>query len=77
MASGQHDMGAHMKTTCRSETTLRRLIEMGLRLVLERRADSREIHIQPVTVGGRGLQPEFRDGSWESLRSAIYVDRPE
>lgn len=85
-------MGTHMKTTVdiaddlllrakeeakSSETTLRRLIETGLRLVLERRAASKKIPIEPVTVSGRGLQPEFRDGGWESLRSAIYDDRPE
>jgi len=83
------NMVAHMKTTVdiaddvllrakafaeESETTLRRLIEEGLRRVLDQ-ADSPESgQIDWVTFNGKGLQPEFLDKGWDSIRNAIYKD---
>ena len=65
------DMVTHMKTTVdiaddlllrakreaeASQTTLRSLIEEGLREVLGRKALSKQKSIKPVTFRGRGLQ---------------------
>jgi len=54
------------------QTTLRRLIQEGLREVLSRKASSKQKPIKPVTFRERGLQPEFRGKSWDAIRDAIY-----
>ncbi len=81
------DMVTHMKTTVdiaddlllrakkeaeASRTTLRSLIEEGLREVLGRKSGSRQKQISPVTFRGNGLQPEFRGQGWDRIRDAIY-----
>jgi hypothetical protein len=80
-------MVTHMKTTidiaddlllrakqeaAASKTTLRTLIEEGLREVLGRRRDAKQRAIKPVTFRGKGLQREFRDKGWEAIRDAIH-----
>jgi hypothetical protein len=86
------DMVAHMKTTveipeplflevkrlaAETGTTLRELIEDGLRRVLEVRTQSApaEFVLRDASVGGNGLQPGVRDGSWEDVRALIYEGR--
>jgi hypothetical protein len=81
------DMVTHMKTTVdiaddlllrakreaeASQTTLRSLIEEGLREVLGRKALAKHKPIKPVTFRGRGLQPGFRGKGWDAIRDAIY-----
>ena len=61
----------------RERTTLRALIERGLRLVVTERERATGFELQDGSVPGNGLQPEFRDASWEQIRDAIYdYDRP-
>jgi hypothetical protein len=54
-----------------SHTTLRSLIEEGLREVLGRKALSKQKPIKPVTFRGRGLQPAF--GVPPALRLAKWL----
>jgi hypothetical protein len=83
-------MGTHMNTTleisdpllerakrlaARESTTLRELVEAGLRHVLRERARSKAFVLRDARVGGRGLQPELRDASWERIRDAAYEGR--
>lgn len=56
-------------------TTLRNLVEDGLRVALERRRAGFRFQLPDVSVGGNGLRPEFRDASWDDVRAAIYGDR--
>jgi hypothetical protein len=80
----------HMKTTveiadslarearelaARENTTLRELIEAGLRAVLKERRKRAAFRLRDASQGGRGLQPEFRDAGWEKLRDAAYEGR--
>jgi hypothetical protein len=80
-------MVTHMKTTVdiaddlllrakreaeASHTTLRSLIEEGLRAVLGRKVAAGEPPITPVTFRGDGLQPEFRGKGWDAIRDAIH-----
>jgi hypothetical protein len=80
-------MVTHMKTTVdiaddlllrakqeaeASHTTLRSLIEEGLREVLGRKSAASRPPIKPVTFRGTGLQPEFRGKGWDAIRDAIY-----
>lgn len=56
-------------------TTLRALIEEGLRRVLEEQRSRGGFRLRRVAVGGRGLRPEVEEGSWERIREEIYKGR--
>lgn len=58
----------------REGSTLRAVLEEGLRLVLKARRtpDSRPFHFP--TFGEGGLNAEFREADWEKIRTAIYSD---
>jgi len=53
-------------------TTLKALIEAGLRAVLAEREQQRGFVLRDASVGGKGVQPGFRDAGWEQVREAIY-----
>ncbi len=82
----------HMKTTIelpdellergkavarRENSTLKALIEEGLRLAIRERTRARKraprFAVQPFQ--GDGLSPEFADAGWEKMRDEIYRDR--
>jgi len=82
-------MGAHMKTTieiaddllarakalCRRErTTLRAVVEDGLRQVLKR-ASGKTKRVTPVVFRKGGLSRDFADAPWSAVRDEIYRDR--
>jgi Bacterial antitoxin of type II TA system, VapB len=84
---GSPHMGSHMKTTieisdallraakdraAKDGTTLRALVELGLRHVLEEQQNAPPFKLRQITLGGGGLTPEFRDGGWDKIRDAIY-----
>jgi predicted component of type VI protein secretion system len=56
-------------------TTLRALVEDGLRVALERRRSESRFRLPDASVDGNGLRPEFRDAGWDDMRAAIYGDR--
>lgn len=56
-------------------TTLRALVEDGLRDVLTRHRSGPQFRLPDASVDGNGLRPEFRDAGWDELRAAIYGDR--
>jgi hypothetical protein len=55
-------------------TTLRALIEAGLRQVLEGRQQAGTFHLVDASYGGNGLRPEFQHGGWPAIREAAYED---
>ncbi len=58
------------------ETTLRALIEAGLRTELaERKRKQRRFTLRDASFAGHGLQPGFRAGTWEQTRDAAYEGR--
>jgi hypothetical protein len=59
----------------REKTTLRELIEIGLRAVLRERRRKGEFRLREASFGGNGLRPEFRGADWERLREAAYEGR--
>ena len=64
------------QVAARDHTTLRELVQEGLRKVLqERRKAGRPFTLRPVKVRGGGLQPEFADGDWSRIRDEIYRGR--
>ena len=56
-------------------TSVRALIEEGLRRVIEQRRRARGFRLRMVTFRGKGLRPEVREGSWERIRELIYEGR--
>ncbi len=56
-------------------TTLKALIEEGIRAVLGRRSGTRSFALPDASVGGSGLRLEMRDATWEEIRAAAYGDR--
>ncbi|ADP81905.1 DUF2191 domain-containing protein [Pseudofrankia inefficax] len=53
-------------------TTLRALLEDGLRAVLARRRSATRFELPDASMEGNGLRPVFRDADWEDLRAASY-----
>jgi hypothetical protein len=54
-------------------TTLKALTQEGLRNVIaERKRRQKRFKLRDASVGGHGLNPEFRDASWERIREEIY-----
>ena len=59
----------------REGTTLRALIEEGLRVALARREQKTSYRWPDLSVGGEGLAPEIEEGTWEPLRDQIFTRR--
>lgn len=55
--------------------TMRALVEMGLRRVVEDEPAHDGFKLRDASFRGEGLQPEFEGASWEKIRSAIYEGR--
>lgn len=83
-------MGTHMKTTveiadalfqevkkaaARGRTTVRALIEDGLRQVLKQQKSKAQFRLPKASFRGRGLHPDVEEGSWSSIRDRIYKGR--
>jgi len=70
----QSELLRKAKEAARKEgTTLRSLVEEGLRRVLaERTAPKRKRRFRMVTFRGDGLQPGIDFSNWEQIRSIIY-----
>jgi len=67
---------AARKRAAKEGLTLRALIEQGLRQVLDgKKKRSGPFRLRKASVGGRGLQPEVKDLSWEQLRELAMGDR--
>lgn len=63
------------KVASQEGTTVRALIEEGLRKVLGERAAEGEFRLRKASFKGKGLQPELRDASWDRIRDAAYQGR--
>lgn len=53
-------------------TTVRALIEEGLRLVLKSRGRPESFRLRRGSFKGKGLQPGVQEGDWEEIRRRIY-----
>ena len=56
-------------------TTLRALVERGLRQVLRADRKPHRFKVRDASVGGLGLQAEFQDADWQRIREAAYEGR--
>ncbi len=53
-------------------TTVKALIEEGLRHVISEYQHSRKFRLRKASFKGSGLQPEIEGASWETLRERAY-----
>lgn len=83
-------MVTHMKTTIeiadsllrqakaqaqREGTTVRALVEAGLRAVLKAQRARPKFALRDASFKGQGLAPELQEGRWDEIRDAIYQGR--
>lgn len=83
-------MVTHMKTTieiadpllerakrvaAKQDTTLRELVEAGLRKELDAIRAHKPFQLRDARVHGQGLQPDFQSASWDQVRDDIYAGR--
>ena len=60
------------KLSSQRETTLRSLVEQGLREIISKQKSDHKFHLRKASFKGKGLQDEFRDESWQKIRAAAY-----
>jgi CRISPR/Cas system-associated protein Csm6 len=80
----------HMKTTIqipenlfeearklaqRERTTMKALVEEGLRRILSERKRRSAFRLRKATFKGTGLQPHLAGASWEQIRELSYEGR--
>lgn len=83
-------MVIHMKTTIElsdallaavrelaheEHTTLRALVEEGLRGVLDKRRMAGSFRLRKASFKGKGLSAEFRGAGWSRVREAAFEGR--
>lgn len=56
-------------------TTLRALVEEGLRTVLDEGPAHRSFELRDASVDGEGLAPGVGEGSWERIAELTYEGR--
>jgi hypothetical protein len=66
---------AAKRTAERDGTTLRALVEEGLRRVLRDRDRKRRFTLREASYKGRGLNPALADVGWERIRELVYEGR--
>lgn len=59
----------------REHTTVRALLEEGLRTVLAGRNKTHGFRLRNVSFKGRGLHPDVAAGGWAQIRERIYEGR--
>jgi hypothetical protein len=66
---------AARKVAAEEDTTVRTLVEEGLRRVLEQRQSSRRFRLRDASFGEGGLHADVREGSWQRIRDLVYEGR--
>jgi len=62
------------RVAARQNTTLRNLVESGLREVLARQKVPASFKLRKASFKGKGLQPELRAASWDKIRELTYEE---
>lgn len=63
------------KLAARDGTTLRALVERGLRQVVTETQQDRPFRLRKASFKGRGLSPDVAHLSWDEIRDLSYGDR--
>jgi len=59
----------------RRHTTLRAVIEQGIRQVMRNDRTASKFKLRDASVGGNGLHKEYKDADWSKIREAAYKGR--
>lgn len=59
----------------RHGTTLRAMVEEGLRQTLRQEGTQQPFKLRNASVQGAGLQRDFADQNWAAIREAAYGER--
>lgn len=60
------------RVAAREGTTVRALVEEGLRSVVARRKGATTFRLRRASFKGNGVQPAFAGASWDQIRDAAY-----
>jgi hypothetical protein len=63
------------KLADREDTTLRALVEEGLRKVVAERKRPGRFRLRRASFQGQGLQPPLSEASWDRIRELAYEGR--
>ena len=63
------------KIAAQEHTTVKAMIEEGLRRIIADRKRKKAFHLRKVTFKGNGLQPDIAGASWEKIREISYEGR--
>jgi hypothetical protein len=63
------------RVAARDGTTLRALVEEGLRHVVSQKGKKPPFRLRKASFKGQGLNPELADAGWEKIRELIYEGR--
>ena len=63
------------KLAARERTTLRALVEKGLRQVLAEKQRRGSFRLRKASFKGRGMRPELADAGWDRIRDLAYEGR--
>ena len=63
------------KIANQEQTTIKALIEEGLRLTIESRKHKGKFRLRNASFKGKGLQPDAAGASWEKIRDLSYGGR--
>jgi hypothetical protein len=63
------------KIATREQTTLRELVEQGLRKIIAERKAAPPFRLRKASFKGEELTPEWRDADWNEIRDFTYKGR--
>ena len=63
------------KIATRDNTTLRALVEQGLRQVVSEKKKDKPFRLRDASFKGDGLHPDVANLSWDEIRDLIYEGR--
>jgi hypothetical protein len=63
------------KIAAAEKTTVKDLIEEGLRKIIAERSRNSDFRMRKATFKGKGLQPHLSGASWEKIREMAYEER--
>ena len=63
------------KLAAKEGTTVRALVEQGLRQVVTERKSRDAFKLRKATFKGEGIQRNFAGANWEQIREAVYEGR--
>ena len=67
---------AEAKTVAAREgTTVRSLVEEGLRMAIARRGEGEPFRLRPASFRGDGVRPDISLEQWDEIRGLIYGGR--